>query len=144
MAAMGTSRSRLYRRLAWRILDLAAATDVVSLTIGRRWIVYLKEELQQSAIGELLRVEGNFDRFGVTFVIAVGCVCDFAAGVSDSCLNYAGKAAYQILHPQKQPPARTARSFDPSMSLLLFLLFKQLEIFTVARALQLIERNEAQ
>lgn len=51
--------------------------------------MYLEEELQQTAIAELLRIEEYFDRFGVALVITVGRVNDFAARISDSSRNYA-------------------------------------------------------
>ncbi len=77
--------------------------------------MYLEEELQQTAIDELLRIEEYFDRFGVAFVITVGRVSDFAARVSDSSRNDAREAAYQILHPPKTAASKDCtlvRSID--------------------------------
>src|SRR5208283_353035 len=46
--------------------------------------------------------------------------------------------------PQKQPPARTARSCDVVMYLLLFLLGKEFAILAVALAFEFVQGNEAQ
>ena len=44
----------------------------------------LKEELQDVAVGDLLRIEDDFHGFGVGSVIAVGRVGDVTSGVSDA------------------------------------------------------------
>src|SRR5271154_2592328 len=74
---------------------------VITLAVQRRRIMDLEEELQEPTISELLRVEDNFDRFRVPFMVTVSCVCDIAACISDSRRNHAREAAQEILHPPK-------------------------------------------
>ena len=43
----------------------------------------LEEQLQKSAIGQLPRVEDNFNCFGMTFVIAIGRIPYVTTRISD-------------------------------------------------------------
>jgi len=55
-------------------------------------------------------VERDFDRFRVRAVVAVRGVLDVAARVADPRRDDAGKRCTSCCIPQKQPPARIARS----------------------------------
>src|SRR5262249_44323872 len=77
--------------------------DVVSLTVQRRGIVDLEEELEQVPIGDLLRVEDDLDRLGVAFVIAVGRVRNVAARVAHARGENAGPLPEEVLHSPETP-----------------------------------------
>src|SRR6266446_9810206 len=75
-----------------------AGTDVIALSVSRRRVMNLKEELQQLSITDLARVENNLDRFGMRPMPAVSRIRNVAAGVPDPGRDHAGIFAYQILH----------------------------------------------
>src|SRR5580704_12214368 len=110
-----------------------ARSGVISLAVLRCRIVNLEEEFQQLPITQLLWIENDFDRFGMTLVVAIRCIRNVASGVTDSRGNHARTAAQQILHAEKQPPARTARSCscDDAMCLLLFLMCEEFAILAI-------------
>src|SRR4051794_34174105 len=87
-----------------------AGADVVALAIPRRRVVDLEEELEDVAVGDLLRVEDDLDRLGMRAVVAVGRVGDVAAGVSDARRDDAGALAQQVLH-SPEAAARQDRLF---------------------------------
>src|SRR6185437_16843974 len=76
-----------------------ALAEIIALTIERRRVVDLEEELEQIAIRRLLRVEGDFDRFGMCAVISVCRVLDVATRVTHPGRDDAGLLAKEILHP---------------------------------------------
>ena len=78
-----------------------ARPDVIALTVPRRRIMDLKEELEQSAITDLVRVENDLDRLGVRPVIAIRRVRNVATGVSDSRGDHSWITSYEILHAPK-------------------------------------------
>ena len=55
-------------------------------------IVDLKEELEQRAVADLRRIKGDFDRFSVISVVAIGRILDLAAGITDARGYHAGIA----------------------------------------------------
>src|SRR5439155_26236754 len=61
----------------------------------------LKEELQQLAIADLLRIENDLDCLGVSAVFAIRRIGDITAGVPDPRGNHAGVTSYKILHTPK-------------------------------------------
>src|SRR3954452_8492743 len=75
-----------------------ACPDIITLAVERGRIVDLEEELQQPAIADLSGIEDDFDRFGVTAMVAVGSVRDFAAGIADAGHEDARELADQVLH----------------------------------------------
>jgi hypothetical protein len=60
--------------------------------------VDLKEKLQQRSVIGLCRIESDFDRFGVSIVVAIGGVLHLAAGVADARRDHARLFADQVLH----------------------------------------------
>src|SRR5438876_569018 len=84
-----------------RMMRAVARPDVVALTVSRRRVVNLKEELQQPAITDLSWIEDDLDRFGVRAVIAVCRVENVAAGVPDPRRDHARVPSEQILHSPK-------------------------------------------
>jgi hypothetical protein len=62
--------------------------------------VDLEEKLEKLAVADLAGIEDDLNGFGVGSMIAVGRIRNVAAGVADA----------REITPQKQPPARTARS----------------------------------
>src|SRR5271156_322992 len=78
-----------------------AGSAVVSLPIECGWIVNLKEELQQLAVAQLLRVKDDLDRLGMASMIAIGGVGNITAAISDSRRNDTRVAAQQVLHAPK-------------------------------------------
>src|SRR4029453_13068477 len=78
-----------------------ARPDVVALTVQRRRIVNLEEELEQVSIRDLLGIEDDLDRLGVRAVVAVRRVRDVPARVPDSRRDDAGLLAEEILHSPK-------------------------------------------
>ena len=58
----------------------------------------LEEELQHGPKAGLGGIEGDLDRFGMTFMIAVGGILHSAAGVADAGRDHARLPADQILH----------------------------------------------
>ena len=78
-----------------------AGSTVVSLPIHRRRIMNLKEELQQLAIAQLLRVKDDLDRLGVGSMIAIGGIGNITAGVSNTRRDDTRVAAQQVLHAPK-------------------------------------------
>jgi hypothetical protein len=87
-----------------RVIDgrAIAAAHVIALPVARGRIVDLEEEFEQRPIACDLRVEGDLYRLRMSPVIVVGGIRNIAAG--RSCM------------PQKQPPARTARSYCIAIS----------------------------
>lgn len=75
-----------------------ARAAVVALAVQRRGIMDLEKELQQLAIADGLRIEGDLNGFGVIAVVAIGRVWHLAAGVAHPGRDHAGIAAQQILH----------------------------------------------
>jgi DNA-binding transcriptional LysR family regulator len=72
--------------------------DVVALPVHRGRIVNLEEELQQVPVRNLLRVEDDLNRLGVTAVVAVGRVRHVTAGVTDPRLEHARELPDEVLH----------------------------------------------
>ena len=60
--------------------------------------MYLKKELQDTAIGNLIRIKEYFDTFGVRAMITVGGIGNIATSVSNPRFVYARQLANQILH----------------------------------------------
>jgi hypothetical protein len=87
-----------------------AHPNIIALTVLRRRVVNLKEELEQAPIGDAIRVERNLDRLRMRAVVAVGRLRHIAAGVANPRAGHAVELADQILYPQKHPPARIAFS----------------------------------
>src|ERR1700722_15665245 len=89
--------------LVGRIKDRGAITGstVVSLPIQCGWIVNLKEELQQLAVAQLLRVKDDLYGLGMGAMIAIGGVGNIPAAVSDARRDYTRVAAQQVLHAPK-------------------------------------------
>jgi hypothetical protein len=52
--------------------------------------VNLEEELQQIAIADAVRIELDFDGFGMRSVVAIGRVRHIATRVPDPCPDHAG------------------------------------------------------
>src|ERR687898_2414252 len=75
-----------------------ARPDVVALTVPRRRIVDLEEELQQVSIRDPHWVEDDLDRLGVRAVVAVRRVRDVAAGVAHPRRQNARSFPDEILH----------------------------------------------
>src|SRR5580704_9454770 len=75
-----------------------AGPDVVALPVHGGRVVDLEEELQQVAVGDPVRVEGDLDRLGVAAVVAVRRVRYVAARVADPGREHAGELADEILH----------------------------------------------
>jgi hypothetical protein len=80
--------------------------DVVSLAVLRRWIVDLEEELEQVAVGELLRIEVDLGHFGVTAEVVLRRVGDVAAGVANPGRDHSGLLAQELLHSPKASPSQ--------------------------------------
>ena len=87
-----------------------AGPPVVALAIESGRVVALKEEFQKRPVTRLGRIEDDLDRLGVPFVVSIRGVSHGAACVPDPCGNHAGWRRIKSCTPQKQPPARTARS----------------------------------
>src|SRR5262249_17812847 len=83
-----------------------ARPDVVSLTVLRRRVVNLEEELQQVAVRSLRRIEDDLDRLSVCSVLAIRRVRHVAAGVSDPGRDHARLLADQVLHPPAAPTGK--------------------------------------
>lgn len=75
-----------------------AGSPIVALPVQSGWIVNLEEEFQNLAVADGLRIENNFNSFGVGSVVAIGGVDDVAAGVADAGGNHAGLATNEVLH----------------------------------------------
>src|SRR5215218_7176301 len=75
-----------------------ARPDVVALTVPRRRIVDLEEELQQVSIRDPHWVEDDLDRLGVRAVLAVRRVRDVAAAVAHPRRQNARSFPDEILH----------------------------------------------
>src|SRR5580692_5065598 len=78
-----------------------ARSDIVALAVARAGIVDLEEKLQNSAIADLRRVEGDFDRLGMGAVVSVGGVRHVTACIADASRNHAVEAPDEILHSPK-------------------------------------------
>src|SRR5262249_32287491 len=94
---------RVFRNLFLRIAGIenrgpVARTAVVALPIKRGRVVDLEEKFQERAETGLLRIENNFDCFGVALVMPVSRIPHFSAGISNSRRNHAGLPADEILH----------------------------------------------
>ncbi len=59
-----------------------SSTSVVTLAVECRWVVNLKEELQQPSVTDTCRIEGDFYRFGMRTVIAICGIGNIAASAS--------------------------------------------------------------
>src|SRR5580698_10315004 len=72
--------------LVVKIEDRRAVTrpDIATLTIPRRRVVYLEEQLEQLPVGDLRRIKDDLDRLGVAAMVTVGRIRDVASGVADS------------------------------------------------------------
>jgi hypothetical protein len=75
-----------------------ARAQIIALAVERGRIVDLEEELQHGPEAGLGGIEGDLDRFGMTFMIAVGGILHRAAGVADTGGDHARLLADQILH----------------------------------------------
>ena len=93
-----------------------ARAHVVALPVARRRIVDLEEEFEQRPVAGLGRIENDLDRFGMRAVIAVGRVRHVAAAIADAGRDTPGWRRIKSCMPQKQPPARTARSVDAAIA----------------------------
>jgi hypothetical protein len=79
------------------------SSDVVALSVARGRIVDLEEELEDLPIGRSGAVKDDFDRLGVSAVVAIGGVLDLTAGVAHAGAEDAVALADQILHPPETP-----------------------------------------
>ena len=70
----------------------------------------LKKTFQKPAVTKLPRIKENLNRFGMASVICIGRVRHVSTSIANPRGNHARKTAEKMLHPQKQPPARMARS----------------------------------
>src|SRR5689334_6225076 len=61
-----------------------ARADVVALTIARRRVVNLEEELEDLAIADTRRIEDDLDSFGMSAMIFIRGVGRAAARVADA------------------------------------------------------------
>ena len=66
----------------------------------------LEEELQESSIGYLLGIENDFDRLGMSLVIAIRCVRHVTTRVSDAGGNHTWVSTQKILHAPKAAPGK--------------------------------------
>ncbi len=84
----------------WLPLELGEndTAESIALPAGGGWIMYLKKELQDTAIGNLIRIKEYFDTFGVRAMITVGGIGNIAPRVSNPRFLYARQLANQILH----------------------------------------------
>ena len=99
---------RVLRDAALLVVDVVdpravAHPDVVALTVQRRRVVDLEEELEDVAVRGLLRVEDDLDRLRVRAVVAVRRVRDVAARVADPRRHDAGPLPDQVLHAPEAP-----------------------------------------
>src|SRR3981081_2706336 len=78
-----------------------AEPDVVSLTVLRRRIMDLVEELQQLPVADLLGIEHDLDGLGVSSVVAVRGVSHVTARVAHPGGDHTLVLADQILHTPK-------------------------------------------
>src|SRR3954463_696422 len=74
-----------------------AGADVVALAITRARVVNLEEELEELTVADALRIEYDFDRFGVVAMVVISRVRDAAAGVTDSRRQDAVVTANEVL-----------------------------------------------
>src|SRR5918995_1710556 len=79
-------------------LRAVRSSDIVALAIQRGRIVNLEEELQEVAIADAFRIELDLDGLSVRSMVAVGRVRHIAARVTNTCADYAGQLADQVLH----------------------------------------------
>ena len=84
--------------------DLRAirSSGIVALTIQRGGIVNLEEELQKVAIADKCRGELDLDGLGVRSMVTIGCVRYIAARVTNTCADYAGPLADQVLRGSRR------------------------------------------
>src|ERR1700677_1560816 len=75
-----------------------AQPHVVALTVLRRGVVDLEEELEDVPVGRHTRIEGDLDRLGMGPVVAVGGVRHVAPGVPDPGREHARALADEVLH----------------------------------------------
>src|SRR5215218_9050462 len=97
-------RDRLLRDVALVLVEVEdrrpiARPHVVSLTVQRRWVMNLEEELEQVTVGRLLGIEADLDRLRVRAVVAIGGIRDVAARVPDPCRQDAAALPDEGLHP---------------------------------------------
>jgi hypothetical protein len=71
--------------------------------------VDLEEIFQDASVARLRCIEDDFDPLRMSTMVAVGRVRSVAASLADASRDNAGKLPDQVLHPQKHPPASTAR-----------------------------------
>ena len=81
-----------------RVENRGAVTrsGIVPLAILGRGVVDLKEEFQQLPITQLLWIENDFNRFGVTFVVAIRCIGNVASRVTNPRGNNARTATQSV------------------------------------------------
>ena len=84
--------------------------DVVALLVARGRVVHAEEFEQQVAVAEPLRVEHDFQRFGMARIaglhLLVARVRRVAAGIADLGFSTPGICRTSSSMPQKQPPER--------------------------------------
>src|SRR5262249_12968308 len=98
--------------LVGRVEDRGPITgaDVVALSVLRRRVVDLEEELEQLAVRDLLGIELDLYGFGVVAMVAVGRVRDVASRITDPRRDHAGPLSDEILHSPETAPGED-RSF---------------------------------
>src|SRR5258708_2040636 len=91
-----------------RVKDCRSITlaDVVALSISRAGIMDLKEEFENSAIAHFGGIKDDLDRFGMTSVIAIGCIGHLAARVANPRRHDAVVTAEKILHSPEAAPGK--------------------------------------
>jgi hypothetical protein len=87
-----------------------AEPHIIALAIARCRVVDLEEKLEKLAVADLAGIEDDLNGFGVGSMIAVGRIHNVAAGVADAREITPSYRRIRSCMPQKQPPARTARS----------------------------------
>ena len=91
-----------------------ARSNIVTLTIGGRRVVYLEKEFQEISETGLVGIEYDLDRFGVRAVIPIGGVLDVPTRIAHSGGHYARQPPDELLHAPKTAASQNRAFSSPS------------------------------
>ena len=91
-----------------------ARSNIVTLTIGGRRVVYLEKEFQEISEAGFIGIEYDLDRFGVRAMVPIGGVFDVATRIAHSGGHYARQPPDELLHAPKAAASQNRAFGSPS------------------------------